>query len=45
MLTQLIEDYQDNDSPDAKEALLRWNIERDTLRLATEHYHNIDFYY
>lgn len=33
MLTQLIEDYQDNDSPDAKEALKQWNIERDILRL------------
>lgn len=39
MLTQLIEDYQDNDSPNAKEALRQWNIERDTLRLVTEHFY------
>lgn len=32
MLTQLIEDYQDNDSPNAQEALLKWNTERDKLR-------------
>lgn len=33
MLTQLIEDHQDNDTPDAKAALKQWNIERDILRL------------
>lgn len=32
MLTQLIEDYQDNDSVQAKEALERWLTERDRLR-------------
>lgn len=33
MLTQLIEDYQDDDSAEAKAALKRWNHERDQLRL------------
>lgn len=32
MLTQLIEDHQDNESPEAKDALRRWNQERDYLR-------------
>lgn len=32
MLTQLIEDYQDDESPEANEALRRWNHERDQLR-------------
>lgn len=32
MLTQLIEDYQDNESDNAKAALKKWNAERDQLR-------------
>lgn len=32
MLTQLIEDYQDNDTDNAKAALRKWNAERDQLR-------------
>lgn len=32
MLTQLIEDYQDNESENAKAALRKWNAERDQLR-------------
>lgn len=32
MLTQLIEDYQDNGSVAAREALKTWNAERDDLR-------------
>lgn len=32
MLTQLIEDQQDNDSPEAQAALVKWNNERDQLR-------------
>lgn len=31
MLTQLIEDYQDDDTPDASEALTKWNAERADL--------------
>lgn len=34
MLTQLIEDYQDNESDNAKAALRKWNAERDQLRFA-----------
>lgn len=33
MLTQLIEDYQDNETENAKAALCKWNAERDQLRL------------
>lgn len=32
MLTQLIEDYQDDESENAKAALRKWNAERDQLR-------------
>lgn len=32
MLTQLIEDYQDIDSDNARAALQKWNTERDKLR-------------
>lgn len=35
MLTQLIEDYQDNESENAKAALRKWNAERDQLRYET----------
>lgn len=31
MLTQLIEDHQDDDSPEAREALHKWNAERAEL--------------
>lgn len=33
MLTQLIEDYQDNETANAQAALQKWNTERDKLRL------------
>lgn len=32
MLTQLIEDHQDNETPEARDALRKWNQERDDLR-------------
>lgn len=32
MLTQLIEDHQDNGSEDARIALKKWSTERDYLR-------------
>lgn len=32
MLTQLIEDHQDIESPEARDALRKWNQERDDLR-------------
>lgn len=32
MLTQLIEDQQDNESVEARVALQAWNVERDQLR-------------
>lgn len=32
MLTQLIEDYQDNESPEAKKAVESWHVERNQLR-------------
>lgn len=32
MLTQLIEDYQDNESENAQTALRKWNAERDRLK-------------
>lgn len=37
MLTQLIEDYQDDNSAEAREALKRWNHERDQLRYVKHH--------
>jgi len=43
MLTQLIEDHQDNRSAEAREALKKWNIERDQLRNTTKRVFNEQF--
>ncbi|XP_037925825.1 5'-nucleotidase domain-containing protein 3 isoform X2 [Hermetia illucens] len=43
MLTQLIEDYQDDDNEDARKALDRWMQERDQLRHATKKIFNKQF--
>lgn len=43
MLTQLIEEHQDNNSVDAKNALKIWNNERDYLKQATKNIFNKQF--
>lgn len=43
MLTQMIEDHQDDQTPDGIAALARWNRERDELRLTTKMVFNEQF--
>lgn len=43
MLTQLIEDYQDDESPEAQSAVKSWMQERDNLRNATKRVFNEQF--